>query len=230
MIPLIRSSCLSRNVLLAVIALAGAALAVWLLLSRGGGGRPGRRLSADATPATAVAPETSPRAAAGAPGAAPARDKAAAAALRQRVADARARRRAESSAPAPRAIGGGAAPADDAPPDPTLAKDYIRDQIHELLPLLEECYTQALERQPNLAGKLVVKFVIAGEPGVGGVVDSSQIDEGASTITDPEMNECVQETMYAAQFVAPAAGGTVSVTYPFAFATDGPPADAGAKK
>ena len=99
-----------------------------------------------------------------------------------------------------------------------LDKDYIRAQIAALLPLIKECYENALFTQPTLAGKLVVDFTIIAEPDIGGLVSESAINDAHSTIADPALRECVQETMYAAQFPAPPDGGEVRVTYPFAFA------------
>ncbi|HRI49865.1 MAG TPA: sigma-70 family RNA polymerase sigma factor [Pseudomonadota bacterium] len=100
-----------------------------------------------------------------------------------------------------------------------LDKEYIRTQITALLPLIKECYENALITQPALAGKLVVDFTIIAEPDIGGLVSQSAINDAESTITDAPMRECVQETMYAAQFPAPLDGGEVRVTYPFMFAS-----------
>jgi len=63
-----------------------------------------------------------------------------------------------------------------------------------------------------------VNFTIEGEPGVGGVVGDSEIDPDKSTLADPQMRECVQETMYGLEIDPPRDGGTVRVTYPFMFA------------
>lgn len=101
-----------------------------------------------------------------------------------------------------------------------LSKDYIRDQVRALLPLLTECYTNALEKDPKIAGKLVVNFAIGGEPDVGGIVEESEVDVQASSITDAGMIECVRETMYGAEFIAPPEGGRVVVHYPFEFSND----------
>lgn len=100
-----------------------------------------------------------------------------------------------------------------------LDKDYIRTQIAALLPLIKECYENTLITKPALAGKLVVDFTIIAEPDIGGLVSQSAINDVESTINDAPMRECVQETMYAAQFPAPLDGGEVRVTYPFEFAS-----------
>lgn len=100
---------------------------------------------------------------------------------------------------------------------PALTKEYIRAQIGTLLPMIKECYENAMRSQPPFDGTLVVQFTIAAAPGIGGLVTESSIDAAASTITDAPMKECVKETMYAAQFPAPDDGGEMRVTYPFAF-------------
>jgi hypothetical protein len=219
-----------RGISIVILALAAAAFAVWLR-SRGGGERPGGRASvSEAGPGApgaggagapeAVAPEApADGGAGGAPGK---RGREQADALRKRVAEARQRRTGGGGGGSG---GGSGTPAATVSGD--LDKDYIRARVREVIPLLAECYDQALERQPDLRGRLVVKFVVAGEPDVGGVIESSEVDAEQSTMHEAELHECVRETMYAMEFEAPAAGGTISVTYPFEFRPDGPEPDAG---
>ncbi len=98
-----------------------------------------------------------------------------------------------------------------------LDKDYIREQMDEILPLVKECYEQTLERRPNISGKAVVEFSIVGEEDVGGIIELSEFDPEASTIEDAEFSECIQETMYGLEFDPPQSGGRVVVKYPFEF-------------
>ncbi|MEO9183215.1 MAG: sigma-70 family RNA polymerase sigma factor [Kofleriaceae bacterium] len=95
--------------------------------------------------------------------------------------------------------------------------DYIRSAMSGLLPMIVECYKQARETHPMLAGTLVVNFTIEGEPGVGGLVMESAIDPEHSQIQDPGLDQCVQETMFALEIDAPTHGGIVKVTFPFTF-------------
>ena len=125
--------------------------------------------------------------------------------LLAQIENARTRREQSGSAPAP------------ALPQQELSKGYIRTQIRELVPLLTECYTQALADDQTLAGKLVVKFTIGGEPEVGGLVEASEVDAEQSTIAHAGMVECVRETMYGAEFGAPREGVRIEVRYPFEF-------------
>lgn len=136
--------------------------------------------------------------------------------------EARERWTAERSAAA---TSGTTTPAADAGTDVAeLSPDYIRARIGDLAPLLRECYDLALHEDPALEGKLVVEFVIGGEPEVGAIVEESRIlDE--STLRHPVLDECVRETMYTAEFEDPPTGGRVTVRYPFRMSrsSDEPP-------
>jgi RNA polymerase sigma factor (sigma-70 family) len=117
---------------------------------------------------------------------------------------------------------GGTTPA-PALPESEIDKKYIRAAVREMIPLLSECYEAGLERDPKLAGKIVVKFTIEGEQDVGGVVGESKVDPDESTLADPAVQECIQETMYALKIDPPPNGGVVRVHYPFLFAPAPPP-------
>jgi len=136
-----------------------------------------------------------------APAALPRLDKQQRAELLQRIERAQPR-----TVSAPSAAPTGGVPAG---PEGDLDAEYIRERIIELKPMLMECYVHALRERPDVAGKLMINFTIVGEPGIGGLVSESAVDAEESTLSDPEMRECVQETMYAAQFRAPAAGGDI---------------------
>ncbi len=126
-------------------------------------------------------------------------------------------RRQPTSSPTQSASGGGEAPGLPTP-DP-LDKEYVRAQVRELVPMIQECYESALADEATLAGTLTVEFTIGGEPDVGGLVETSNVVGEDSTITNAQMVECVRETMYGAQFVAPTDGGQVVVRYPFKFSS-----------
>jgi hypothetical protein len=98
--------------------------------------------------------------------------------------------------------------------------NYIRTRVHEdLLPLAKDCYASALKRDPKMAGKLVVHFRIIGDRKVGGVVDETKLLDG-TTLTDPEMQTCVQESMMSVSFDAPPGDKEITVTYPLVFSPE----------
>ena len=98
-----------------------------------------------------------------------------------------------------------------------MDREYIRNSVRALLPMITECYETALDTDPTLAGALVVNFTIEGEPDVGGLVTESSINDDGSEIRNESMRECLQETMFALEIDPPTNGGTVKVTYPFTF-------------
>ncbi len=105
--------------------------------------------------------------------------------------------------------------------DGDMDKDYIRDRVREVLPLLKECYTMALDETPELAGTLVVSFTIDGDPDVGGLIDNVGFDEDAGTMpVNAGMRECMRETMMSIEIDPPTSGGSVEVHYPFMFRND----------
>lgn len=110
--------------------------------------------------------------------------------------------------------GGPSPPASDAG---TLSKEYLQEQIQEIIPLVKQCYEQALLERPGTAGKLVVRFSIVGDPELGGLVEQSEIVDTEGGAADEGLSTCVRETMYALRLKAPEGGGRVVVTYPFIF-------------
>lgn len=98
-----------------------------------------------------------------------------------------------------------------------LDKDYIQDRIREdFIPLAKECYEAALERDPELAGKLVFEFVIVGDEDLGGIVESAKALD-TSTLEEEELDYCLEQSLLSLSFEPPEAGGSVTVTYPFVF-------------
>jgi len=144
-------------------------------------------------------------------------DQSARATLLASIREAQTRKAAASSGPS----GSTGSPPPPALPGVDMDKEYIRGAVREIIPLLTDCYEQGLERDPKLAGNVVVEFTIEGEPGVGGVIGTSAIDPKESSLGDANVRECIQETMYAIRIDPPASGGTVMVRYPFAFAPAG---------
>jgi hypothetical protein len=110
----------------------------------------------------------------------------------------------------------------DDPDSSATLSQYIRSRIKEdYVPLARSCYKNALEKNPDLGGRVVMKFRIGGDRRVGGVVESAEVDP-ATTMQDDPFLECVKESMMAVSFDAPPNDGHVDVVYPLVFAsTDG---------
>lgn len=92
-----------------------------------------------------------------------------------------------------------------------LDKNVIDRVIHENVGAVKACYEQGLMRGPSLAGKVVVKFVIAKDGSVSSAVMKS------SNLGDAEVEACISQALMGLSFPAPAGGGIVIVSYPFMF-------------
>jgi hypothetical protein len=69
------------------------------------------------------------------------------------------------------------------------------------------CYEQGLVKNPNLAGRVAVRFII----GRDGAVSNAQ--NGGSDLPDAQVNGCIIQSFYGLSFPAPE-GGVVTVSYP----------------
>lgn len=99
----------------------------------------------------------------------------------------------------------------------SLDKEDVRAGIKAVTPKIRDCYERALKQQPDLGGKVIVKFTMEGKDGKGTVVSG----EVAESETDsPFFDACVLKEVAGAEFKAPSGGGTINVTYPFVFAND----------
>lgn len=88
------------------------------------------------------------------------------------------------------------------------------------MPAILECYQGWLSQNPELEGKLKVKFVIAAredDPEVGRVKKIELVD---TTVDHVWMEGCVLSAVEDAEFAPPAGGGVVIVTYPLNFSSE----------
>lgn len=96
----------------------------------------------------------------------------------------------------------------------SLDKDIIRRVIRRNINQIKFCYDSELQKDPTLAGRVRIKFVIDQN---GGVASSSPIGIGVSNIVD----SCVASKIKQLSFPTPEGGGIVEVTYPFIFQSAG---------
>jgi TonB family protein len=97
----------------------------------------------------------------------------------------------------------------------TLDKEIIRRIIRRHMNEVRFCYEQGLTRQPSLAGRLVVSFMISPK----GQVMSSLMQ--SATFNAPSVSSCVVQAVRRWDFPAPEGGGLVQVSYPFQFSPAG---------
>ncbi len=72
----------------------------------------------------------------------------------------------------------------------------------DLMPLADECYEAAVERDPTLAGMMDINLEVVGDEDVGGIVESFELGD-ENEIRDAEMIECIRETTLSTLFPAP---------------------------
>ncbi len=94
----------------------------------------------------------------------------------------------------------------------SLDKELIRQVIQRNLGQIRYCYEKELQRKPDLAGKVVVRFEISPN----GRVPNARVHSG-STLRDAAVGECITVRIRNWQFPSPKGGGKVIVTYPFVF-------------
>lgn len=94
-------------------------------------------------------------------------------------------------------------------PRGALDKDVIRDIVRANLDGIRDCYNEGLQKDPQLAGRVAIKFVIGPE----GLVGSAVIEE--SNLPDASVAQCIAGVVGRMQFPKPRGGGNVIVTYPF---------------
>ena len=92
-----------------------------------------------------------------------------------------------------------------------LDKSLIDAVIKRNMNQIRYCYQRELTNNPNLSGKITVKFVIAKD----GTVSSASTK--SSTMGSPAVESCINGRFLEFQFPEPKGGGIVIVSYPFIF-------------
>ena len=98
------------------------------------------------------------------------------------------------------------APAVDGQLDPNIVVKEVRARMSAI----KACYERALKRNPNLSGKLVVRWTIT----AAGTVSGVDIDQ--DSLGDSEVTNCIKGLVARWRFPAPS-GGSVEVSFPFVF-------------
>lgn len=75
---------------------------------------------------------------------------------------------------------------------------------------VRRCYVDRLKTDPNIEGRLKVRFLIA----MDGRVEELEVED--STLNDETVTQCVLDVIRKLEFPSPA-GGTCRVNYPFEF-------------
>lgn len=91
----------------------------------------------------------------------------------------------------------------------SLDKDIIRRIVRAHINEVRYCYNQGLSRDPKLAGRVNIEFVI----GATGKVTSAKVE--SHTMSDAKVGNCIAKAVKRWKFPRPPGGGVVKVAYPF---------------
>jgi hypothetical protein len=90
-----------------------------------------------------------------------------------------------------------------------LSPEAIRRVTLLHLPEVAVCHDAGLRRDPNLAGRIVIRYVIEGD----GHVSAASV--ASSTVSDPELGACIARVVSTWLFPGVEGGGSVTINYPF---------------
>ncbi|HTM45616.1 MAG TPA: AgmX/PglI C-terminal domain-containing protein [Polyangiaceae bacterium] len=90
-----------------------------------------------------------------------------------------------------------------------LLPEVVQRTVRQNYGRFRMCYEKGLVRNPALAGRVEVRFLIDSSGAV------AQAMQGASDLPDPDVSSCIVKQFFALSFPQPE-NGTVSVTYPLA--------------
>jgi len=93
----------------------------------------------------------------------------------------------------------------------SVSKTEIDRVVKQQLAQFRYCYQKELNKHPSLAGRVVIKFVIAAD----GSVSSAKVN--SSTLNNETVENCLCSRFLRLSFPEPAGGGIVIVSYPFVF-------------
>ena len=96
----------------------------------------------------------------------------------------------------------------------SLDKSLIKKVIDQNKNKIIYCYEKELQKNPNLGGKLNIKFTIATD----GSVSHVKVDK--STLASPVVGQCIAKRFKDFKFAKPTGNGIVVVRYPFVFSPE----------
>lgn len=140
------------------------------------------------------------------------------AAMLEAIARARAARLQHAPLPTPVFTASGALPALGSDSvDTTLdivdktgdTSEWSKRALGTLNHLLGQCFDLGRAEDPNLTGSVTVEFTLVGEPKVGGLLESVNIVDANTTITQQTIRDCVTEQLYALELDPPPDGVTI---------------------
>ncbi len=95
----------------------------------------------------------------------------------------------------------------------TVAKNRIKASIRSKAQLAKSCYAESLKQNKDIKGTLELRFTIDDK----GKLTSIEVLRDKSTISDPQLENCIIDIYKQAVVPASAYGTVTTVNYPFNF-------------
>ena len=134
--------------------------------------------------------------------------------LADQIASAQTARKAASHGPRPPALPS-AATLDPAHPDDM--KTTIRSAMRDAIPLISDCYQQAMPQLADDETRIAAKLTLPSDPDVGTIIDAHQISDDQGRPLLATFDDCLRDTIQQLALPPVADGGTIEVTYPLTF-------------
>jgi len=87
--------------------------------------------------------------------------------------------------------------------------DWAKRALSTLNHMLGPCYELGLAEDANLAGIVMIRFTLVGEPNVGGLLERVEIVDAETTIAQQTIRDCFTQQLYALELDPPPVGVTV---------------------
>jgi hypothetical protein len=87
--------------------------------------------------------------------------------------------------------------------------DWSKRALGTLNSLFGQCYDLGHTEDPGFAGTITVQFTLVGEPKVGGLLESVEIVDKDTSITQQTFRDCITQQLYALELDPPPDGVTV---------------------
>jgi hypothetical protein len=101
----------------------------------------------------------------------------------------------------------------------SLSMEVIRRVIRSHRDQIKYCYSRELTRDPNLAGKVAVKFTISPR----GYITQAAVSQ--TSLNNAAVERCITQKIRTWKFPRPQGGGIVIVNYPFILQSSGAPTE-----
>jgi len=101
----------------------------------------------------------------------------------------------------------------------TLSADAVRAGIDAARPAVSRCYEEALQRDPKLGGRLMVRMVVDQAEGKGRIreasIEDDASDEALRGDRSPFLGLCILKAVGEVEYPAPEGDGEIVVRYPY---------------